>query len=89
MRCPSRSPATPPGRRCWAATSWLFNAIVAASFLSVVEGIGLAATIGIFLVVCVASLFISLAYVPETRQVELEDIEKDVLAGKALRRLGA
>ncbi|MDR6335951.1 SP family galactose:H+ symporter-like MFS transporter [Xanthobacter flavus] len=71
------------------ATSWLFNAIVAASFLSVVEGIGLAATIGIFLVVCVASLFISLAYVPETRQVELEDIEKDVLAGKALRRLGA
>ncbi len=71
------------------ATSWLFNAIVAASFLSVVEGIGLAATIGIFLVVCVASLFISLAYVPETRQVELEDIETDVLAGKALRHLGA
>lgn len=71
------------------ATSWLFNAIVAASFLSVVEGIGLAATIGIFLVVCVASLFISLAYVPETRQKELEDIETDVLAGKALRRLGA
>lgn len=71
------------------ATSWLFNAIVAASFLSVVEGIGLAATIGIFLVVCVASLFISLAYVPETRQKELEDIEADVLAGKALRHLGA
>lgn len=71
------------------ATSWLFNAIVAATFLSVVEGIGLAATIGIFFVVCVASLFISIAYVPETRQVALEDIETDVLAGKALRRLGA
>lgn len=71
------------------ATSWLFNAIVAATFLSVVQGIGLAATIGIFFVVCVASLFISLAFVPETRRVELERIEEDVLAGKALRRLGA
>lgn len=71
------------------ATSWLFNAIVAATFLSVVQGIGLAATIGIFFCVCVASLFVALAFVPETRQVELEEIEADVLAGRPLRRLGA
>lgn len=71
------------------ATSWLFNGIVAATFLSVVEGIGLAATIGIFLVVCLASLVISLAFVPETRRVALETIEKDVLAGRPLRRLGS
>lgn len=70
------------------ATSWLFNGIVAGTFLSVVQGIGLAGTIGLFLCICLASLAISLAFVPETRRVRLEDIEADVLAGCALRQLG-
>lgn len=71
------------------ATSWLFNGIVAGTFLSVVQGIGLAGTIGIFLAVCVLSLGVSLAFVPETRRVGLEEIEADVLAGRRLRHLGA
>ncbi len=71
------------------ATSWLFNGIVAGTFLSLVQGIGLAGTIGIFLGVCLLSLAISLAFVPETRRVGLEQIEADVLAGRPLRRLGA
>lgn len=71
------------------ATSWLFNGIVAGTFLSAVQAIGLAGTIGIFMGVCVLSLVLSLAFVPETRRVGLEDIETDVLAGRHLRRLGA
>ncbi|WP_238123668.1 MULTISPECIES: sugar porter family MFS transporter [unclassified Xanthobacter] len=71
------------------ATSWLFNGIVAGTFLSLVQGIGLPGTIGIFLGVCLLSLAISLAFVPETRRVGLEQIEADVLAGRPLRRLGA
>lgn len=71
------------------AISWLFNGIVAATFLSVVGGIGLAATIGIFLAVCVVSLLVALTLTPETRAVPLERIEDDVLEGKALRLIGA
>ncbi len=70
------------------ATSWLFNGIVAGSFLSVVQGIGLAATIGLFLAICLTSLAVSVLFVPETRRVRLETIEADVLSGKPLRRLG-
>ncbi|MFG1345867.1 sugar porter family MFS transporter [Xanthobacter autotrophicus DSM 431] len=70
------------------ATSWLFNGIVAGTFLSVVQGIGLAATIGIFFAVCVISLAVAVLFVPETRRVELEAIEADVLAGRPLRELG-
>ncbi|MFG1295111.1 sugar porter family MFS transporter [Xanthobacter variabilis] len=71
------------------ATSWLFNGIVAATFLSVVGVMGLAATIGIFLAVCVVSLLVALTVTPETRAVPLERIEDDVLAGKPLRAIGA
>lgn len=71
------------------ATSWLFNGIVAGTFLSVVQGIGLAGTIGIFFVVCVLSLVVSVLFVPETRRVGLEEIEADVLDGRPLRQLGA
>ncbi len=70
------------------ATSWLFNALIAFTFLSVVESIGLTLTMLCFMAVCGLSLIISLIYLPETRQVPLEDIEAKVMAGEKLRRLG-
>ena len=70
------------------AVSWLFNALVAFTFLSVVESIGLATTIALFLAVCVLSLVICIFFLPETRQVSLEVIEANVLAGRPLRMLG-
>ncbi|QIB34554.1 sugar porter family MFS transporter [Ancylobacter pratisalsi] len=71
------------------ATSWLFNGIVAGTFLSVVQGIGLSATIGIFFAVCLLSLAVSVAFAPETRRIRLETIEENVLDGRPLRQLGA
>ncbi|MEO6984435.1 MAG: sugar porter family MFS transporter [Paralcaligenes sp.] len=70
------------------AVSWLFNALVAFTFLSIVEGIGLAATIALFMLVCVLSLVVCIVFLPETRLVRLEVIEANVLAGRALRELG-
>lgn len=70
------------------ATSWLFNMLVALTFLSLVEWIGLAGVIGLFLAICLAALGICIRFVPETRGRSLEMIEQDVLAGVALRAIG-
>ena len=70
------------------ATSWLFNALIAFTFLSLVAAIGLSGAIGLFLIVCLLSLGFCLAFAPETRGARLEDIEAAVLAGRPLRRLG-
>lgn len=70
------------------ATSWLFNALIAFTFLSLVAAIGLSGAIALFLVVCLLSLGFCLAFTPETRGVRLEEIEAAVLAGRPLRRIG-
>ncbi|OWT65450.1 MFS transporter [Candidimonas nitroreducens] len=71
------------------AVSWIFNALVAFTFLTVVQAIGLPATIGIFALACLLSLAVCMVFLPETRRMSLETIEANVLAGLPLRRLGA
>lgn len=70
------------------ATSWLFNALVAASFLSGVELIGLSGVLGIFATVCLIALVLGLLFVPETRGLPLEAIEAKVVGGVPLRWVG-
>lgn len=70
------------------ATSWLFNALIAFTFLSLVAAISLSGAIGLFLLVCLLSLGFCLAFAPETRGARLEDIEEAVLAGRPLRHIG-
>jgi len=70
------------------ATSWLFNALIAFTFLSLVALAGLSGAIGVFLAVCLIAVVFCLAYVPETRGASLEEIEANVLSGRPLRRLG-
>lgn len=68
--------------------SWLFNALIAFSFLSAIEQIGLSWSMTFFMTVCVLSLLISVLFVPETRRVSLEKIESNVMRGQPLRKLG-
>lgn len=70
------------------SVSWLFNALIAFTFLSVIEQLGLMWSMTFFMCVCVLSLVISVLYVPETRRVSLEKIENNVMRGETLRRLG-
>ena len=70
------------------SVSWLFNALIAFTFLSAIEQLGLTWSMTFFMIVCVLSLVISVLYVPETRRVSLEKIENNVMRGQALRRLG-
>lgn len=70
------------------ATSWLFNGLIALTFLSLVEGAGLTGAMGLFMAVCVLSTVVAIFFVPETRAVSLETIESNVVTGKSLRSLG-
>lgn len=71
------------------ATSWLFNALIAFTFLSVSQALGLAGTMMIFLLVCFISLVTCSIFLPETRRVSLEQIEENVMSGRSLRQLGS
>lgn len=70
------------------ATSWLFNALVAANFLSGIETIGLSGVLLIFTLACLIALLIALRFVPETRGMSLEHIEANVVGGARLRWVG-
>ena len=69
--------------------SWLFNALIAFTFLSVVQWIGLTGVLLFFLGVCLLSWLIAYRYLPETRGASLAHIEANVLSGKRLRDLGS
>ncbi|XP_024993206.1 probable inositol transporter 2 [Cynara cardunculus var. scolymus] len=59
-----------------ATSNWISNLIVAQSFLSLTEAIGTAWTFLIFGVISVVALFFVLIFVPETKGLPIEDIEK-------------
>lgn len=71
------------------AISWVFNALLALSFLSIVAAIGLTGAMLLFLGICLLSLLVGVRLLPETRLVPLEFIESRVLEGRPLRELGA
>ena len=50
--------------------------------------IGLAGAFTLFAVVCLGGILFTIALVPETRGVSLEDIEAHLRAGEPLRVLG-
>ncbi|MFT0534374.1 sugar porter family MFS transporter [Castellaniella hirudinis] len=70
------------------SVSWLFNALIALTFLSIVDALSLAGAMLLFLGVCVVSLALGIRYLPETRRLPLETIEARVLRGVPLRQLG-
>jgi SP family galactose:H+ symporter-like MFS transporter len=76
------------GIGCSTFTNWVANAFVGWSFLHLLNGIGSAATFGLYAAFNVA--FIALTYwlVPETKGVTLEQIERNLMAGKPLRQIG-
>lgn len=59
-------------------TNWFFNYWVSLTFLDIVEGVGPGWTFQIFAVLCVATFFFILRFIPETKNKSLEQIEKEL-----------
>ncbi|KAG4946835.1 hypothetical protein AAZX31_15G184900 [Glycine max] len=57
-------------------TVWISNLIVAESFLSLTEAIGTAWTFMLFGIVAIVAIFFVIVFVPETKGVSMEEVEK-------------
>ncbi|MDF7673619.1 sugar porter family MFS transporter [Acetobacteraceae bacterium ESL0709] len=69
-------------------TNALSNLLVGTTFLSMMEGLGSAATFWIFAVFNILAIILLYFFVPETKDVPLETIEKRLMSGVRLRNLG-
>jgi SP family galactose:H+ symporter-like MFS transporter len=68
--------------------NWLTNFVVSLTFLSLLKGLGDVRTFLIYSVLALTGFFFCLRYVPETKGVALEIIERNLRAGRPLRDLG-
>ncbi|WKZ93053.1 sugar porter family MFS transporter [Chimaeribacter arupi] len=71
------------------ATNWIANMIVGATFLTMLDTFGNANTFWVYGALNVVFIFITIALIPETKNVSLEHIERNLMKGKALRDIGA
>ena len=76
------------GITCSTATNWIVNGIVGLTFLSMLHGLGATATFLFYGLVEVLFLIFFLIWVPETKDISLEKIATNLLAGKRLRDIG-
>ena len=76
------------GITCSTATNWIVNGIVGLTFLTLLEKLGSTATFLIYGGVEVIFIVFFLIWVPETKDVSLEKIAQNLLAGKKLRDIG-
>jgi len=69
--------------------NWLSNFVVSLTFLSLLNALGSVWTFLLYAVLCVVGIWFCLRFVPETKGVPLEWIERDLRARRPLRKLGA
>jgi sugar porter (SP) family MFS transporter len=69
--------------------NWLSNFIVSLTFLSLLNALGSVWTFLLYAVLCGVGVWFCLRFVPETKRVPLEAIERDLRARRPLRKLGA
>lgn len=69
-------------------TNWITNAIVGMTFLSLINGFGPGNTFLLYGGLNVAFILFFLAFVPETKGISLEKIERNLMSGLPLRRIG-
>ena len=69
-------------------TNWASNFVVGLTFLSLLTGLGSGATFGIYAALNALFLVITFFFIPETKDISLEAIEANLMAGKPLRHIG-
>lgn len=70
------------------ATNWIANMIVGATFLTMLDTLGNANTFWVYGALNLVFIFITLALIPETKNVSLEHIERNLMSGKPLKDIG-
>jgi hypothetical protein len=71
-----------------AASNWVFNTLVVASFPILLHALGISAVFLFYSIACVIGLIFAIRYAPETKGLSLEEIEEHVHSKKPLRTLG-
>lgn len=69
-------------------TNWIANAIVGMTFLSLINGFGPGNTFLLYGGLNVLFIIFFLIFVPETKGISLEKIERNLMAGLKLRKIG-
>ncbi|MGL5388459.1 MAG: sugar porter family MFS transporter [Enterobacterales bacterium] len=77
------------GITCSTAVNWIANMIVGATFLTMLNSLGSAHTFWIYAGLNLIFIFITIALIPETKNISLEHIERNLMAGKPLREIGS
>ncbi len=76
------------GIACSTFTNWAANWLVGNTFLTLLHNLGQGPTFWLFAVFNAAFIGFVLLFVPETKGVSLEFLERRLLAGEPLRRIG-
>lgn len=76
------------GIACSTLTNWVANFVVGVTFLSLLNNFGQAQTFWLYSGFNVLFLLMTFFLVPETKNITLEHIERNLMAGKPLRRIG-
>jgi SP family galactose:H+ symporter-like MFS transporter len=76
------------GIGCSTVTNWISNMIVGATFLSLLNGIGDGNTFWLYAGLNLLFLIVTIALVPETKGITLEHIERNLMRGLPLRKIG-
>lgn len=76
------------GVTCSTTTNWVSNMIIGATFLTLIDSVGAAGTFWIYTLLNVAFIGVTFWLIPETKNVTLEHIEKNLMSGEKLRDIG-
>ena len=76
------------GVACSTTTNWGCNMIIGATFLTLINHFGIAATFWIYTTLNILFVILTILFIPETKGVSLEKIEQNLMAGKKLKDIG-
>lgn len=68
--------------------NWVGNTVVGMTFLTLLSSLGTAGTFWLYAILLIVSTIIMFFFVPETKDVSLEQIEVNLFSGKSCRELG-
>jgi SP family galactose:H+ symporter-like MFS transporter len=77
-----------PGMSMASLSHWCFNFLVVLTFPSLLHYVGLSGTFWLYAIFCAVGLVFTRVLVPETRGLQLEEIERHLLSRSRLRDIG-